>query len=683
MSDMPFSTQLLLERGQRILEKKSRLDVDNLSQIKDADWVKQGFFVYSPRTNKGEAVYHLEEIDRRNSALSSAYFKWIDSTPGGNLYINPKPQYTRYADPRSKCIVGNRDRVSVGAFNGNHGVGRYYSEAIDDPSQIVYMRFGVPQFNSLTQFFTGFFNVGHATAARTGRASSGFFQKVGYAVGLLVNVIYWPLLALQAVGTFYRFFFNKPSSKFYTLKPSMTLYWNAVIEIVNQIAVVKGILPTIMDKQNDTKVDQAYSFDKEALKNMHTLLPDIFTSEDGFIDVYSMAGKAQRVKDKMDKVLYDSFNEGVSSSDFTGFVKKVGQLHLNSAPGNHSFANALQRWIKGGSNQPENQETVEKAPNISADGSENLPPEPPGMNDIMNAEFNDGTAFVGFRVDYTGPVSESFSNSFTESDLAQKINSTSATAREFNFSLAGGNIAGGNAIGDAVQGVFDAAKSFVGGALEAFNASGLLALAGSAFVDIPKHWQSSMSQLPRANYTITLSSPYGNPISQMINIYIPLAMLLAAALPLSTGRQSYTSPLLCEYYDKGRSQTRLGMFESLSVSRGTGNMGFNKNDNAMSIEVSFTIADMSSVMHMPIGMGFFSGTVGVLDDQTSFTDYMNILGSAGLREQIYRWPTLARNVARTYRRAQSLVSPYKWAAVIHEKTPVGMLDAFYRGTDRS
>ena len=142
--------------------------------------------------------------------------------------------------------------------------------------------------------------------------------------------------------------------------------------------------------------------------------------------------------------------------------------------------------------------------------------------DDLDAEFRDGSSFAAFRVDHTGSMQESFGTSVIESDLSQKLNGISSQIREARFSFAEGNIMGG--LGGMVQGAVGAAMDVGKGLLDGatFGLSNILSgLAGSGFIDIPKHWQSSTATLPRANYTIQLVSPYNNPISQMMNIYIP------------------------------------------------------------------------------------------------------------------------------------------------------------------
>jgi hypothetical protein len=142
----------------------------------------------------------------------------------------------------------------------------------------------------------------------------------------------------------------------------------------------------------------------------------------------------------------------------------------------------------------------------------------------------------------------------------------------------------------------------------------MASLGGSAFVDIPKHWTSASAELGRSTYTVQLRSAYGNPVSQLMNLYLPLAMLLAGALPLATGPQSYTSPFICELYDRGRRQVRLGIIDSLQITRGVGNLGFDDQGNAMGIDVSFSVLDLSNLIYLPISQGLMSSAAQQLGD---------------------------------------------------------------------
>lgn len=654
-----------------------------MALMRDQHWVRQAFLVSGDK---------LALTDLQNRVFSTASRKYTDTTPGGNHCINPLPQFTRYADVRAT----NRFAGNAGVQDGSKGMGVYYSEAIDDNAQIIHMRFGVPQFNSMTTFFTGFYNTGAGQLARTGRAGSMFYM-LGRAAGFIVPLMSWKLLAVHLLGVGARFLMQKPSSKFYYLKPTMPLYWNAVTTMVNHLAVNRGIIPRVgNDEQKKLNGDPAGT--AEGISQLHELLPDIF-KKNGGIDVYAMANRAQRLERKhkanMERALANAPPGGYTTEQVSKIMQGVENQILSDTPPSLVGDNAgsydgsyLGRWfasnpsIPAGSNGPDSNSS-------SAVTEAILDTETAGESffNFLKAELDDGGAFASFRVNSTGPQTDTFSNTVGESELSSKINGMSSSARNTRFSFASGNVVGG-ALGTVLGGVIGAVQDFAAGAADSLSISGLAALGGSAFVDIPKHWQSSMAQLPHATYTVELRSPYGNPISQLINLDIPLAMLLAGALPLSTGKQSYTSPFLVEYYDQGRCQTRLGMIDSMTVTRGQGNLGYTKDGNALAIDVTFSIVDMTSVLHMPITEGFsilgaVGATVGgVFDEDTLFSDYMAVLAGMGLADQIYSWRKLMLNLTRTGANWNSFTDPSRFASFAADTMPGRLVSAFFKGTSR-
>jgi hypothetical protein len=236
------------------------------------------------------------------------------------------------------------------------------------------------------------------------------------------------------------------------------------------------------------------------------------------------------------------------------------------------------------------------------------------------------------------------------------------------------------------------------------------------------------------NYTINLVSPYGNRISQLLNLYTPLAMLLAMSLPIATGKQSYTSPFLCEIYDRGRCQSRLAMVDSLSVTRGTGNTGFNRQGHALGIEVNISFMDMSTVLAMPISQGFSNSAAGtgaelgavtggvigagggpltaiggaalgagiggaigagadainnaaqtigsIFDDDNTFTDYMAVLSGMGLTDQIYSMNKFKLNLTRAMTTWKTWYSTAHFASMAGDTLPGNLVSAVFRGTAR-
>lgn len=85
-----------------------------------------------------------------------------------------------------------------------------------------------------------------------------------------MSILSWKLLAVHLLGVGLRFAMGKPSSKFYYLKPTMPLYWNAVNSIVNQIAVNRGIVPRI-GGAGQSALNNNYEFSKDELNNLHSL----------------------------------------------------------------------------------------------------------------------------------------------------------------------------------------------------------------------------------------------------------------------------------------------------------------------------------------------------------------------------------------------------------------------------
>lgn len=656
-------------KANELLSKRSILNIDKVDKIKDIDWVKESMLVQDTT---------LDPLDEITRFYSSADSKFNDTTLGGNFVINPRPQFTRYCDPRAVGILSGRGDTDITSFTGNIGMGMYYAEAIDDTHQTIHMRFGVPEYNSLISFFTSFYDNETAQFAKSGRLPEKIGYHVAKSLGLVLNLVFWPLLVAHSIGVMARFFMRKPASKFYYLKSTMTNYWTAVTTMVNQMAVYKGMLPMKEDKIPFDTVEKAADMDQESMRAMQVMFPNLY-SDSGFFDIYKVANRAQRIKNLAELEMAEQA-KNMSYDGFREFSQKFvkDKLYYGQGRGLHE---ATKQWAgtkTGKLANPTSPVLDEHIRTPSREEPGKIPPDPDGWADHIKAEFMDGSQFATFRVDYTGPVDESFSSSTRESDISTTFNSLSAKGRSASFSFAGGNIDGG-----VLTGITDLIKGVSTGLMDAVHLSGLASLAGAAFVDIPQHWENSAANLPRMSYTMQLVSPYGNAMSQMINIYIPMAMLLSAALPISTGKQSYSSPFLVELYDQGKAQTRLGIIDSLTFVRGTTNLGFNKNKNFMSVDVSFSVKDLSSIMHMPINSGFSLNPLkGVFDEDTVYTDYLHVLASATLGQNIYPMRKLRENLANKANSFKALTSPARWIGAIHDMPYIGMIDAFYKDTDR-
>lgn len=651
--------------------------------IRNRDWVRQSFMVPE------EDIKRIPEVYRY---YHTALVKFVDGTPGGNICINPLPQPTLFADPPPDGSHSLRV--------GSHGLGSLYSEVFDDNKQVIHMRFGVPAFNSLESWLKTFYSPEAARLARTGRAPSALFY-VGKAVGFVVSLMFWPLLAANLIWRAAKFFFNKPSSKFYYLKPAMTQYWSAVQTIVNHIAVNMGI--TLHNSGKDSQgnptspeLNEDYTGDPIANRRLHEAFPDVI-EPNGYIDVFKMASKAQRLVNKQDEMI-NSLEMERAYGNINELANRFRAIYTTkmSATGGRSFQEYQDSWLKTQIANPEGgSDPTGEAIDVTYDDA--------SMWDFFKAEWNDGSSFVSFRVNNTGTVTESFSNEFKASEMGEKINSIAAQNRSRFFDFANGNV-GDGIVADTVEAVTGGLMDVINGVGTQMGMAGLAVLGGAAYADLPKHWESSSMNMSSSTYTMDLISYSGDKVSQLVHLWIPVAMILAGSLPLAAGKHAHTAPFLCEYYDKGKCQTRLGMIKSLTIERGGAtNITFNSDNRAMSVRVSFQIEHLEPIMAVPITEGFsltdtLKGMVlsaptkaigaafntdaldntsarlqalgqegtGLFDDDTIFSDYMSIIGSVSLRHQIYAIPKLKKRIALANYKSEQIKSESYWALLATE-----------------
>lgn len=694
-----------------------------IERKKNSDWTRQSFLL--PQSA-------IDDEQMRRRVLTSASYKFTDTTLGGNFAINAPPQFTRFADIKvggATDIIFSRaaglfQRVSdSGGFTSrrspSRGMGRYYSEAIDDNGQHVVMRFGVPEFNSLFGFLGGMYDPAMSAIARTGRNANLLTTAIGQTIGFFAALPFQPLIL---GGQVVRFFSESPTTKFYSMKPAMPLYWTAVNTMVNGIAVNMGLTARFLTAEQQKVIRNPQEPGNAEAQDFHQWLPDII-SETGIIDIFAVATRAQRLAHRNNLNLIQRLERNLESQDTRAelsrnLVSYIDEPVVETAP--PKLKDYIQTYSELAGNQNLTQESDSLTEslgnrskyNVTEDGNAG---EGNGWGtrffDFFEGERRDGSSFVTFRVDFSGTASESFSNSTREPDIAQRLNSASAQARTTRINLAQGNI-GDNPIANLAETAVAALGDILSNAADQLQISGLVgALAGSAFVDIPKVWDQSTANLPKMDYTIQLRSPYGNRYSRMQNLIIPLCMLLAGALPLSTGSRSYTAPFLCEAYCRGRASIRLGMIDSLSISRGEGNVGWNQDGEFLGIDVTFSIVDLSSVLHMPVaaaftatnatsgaitaaagagGEGFQGGvsatlaaiTKSVYEEDNSYTDYMGVLGSLSWQDMVYVSNKWRLNMTRQMRTFESWRSPAHAANWFGGTLPGRVINAISLGTDR-
>lgn len=639
--------------------------------VRDSNWVRKSFLLSGDKSDEESSIWRT---------WSTAYSKYVDTSLGGNFAINQLPQFTRYADLRTKGLSKDALRSKNQTSAAMSGMGRYYSEAIDDNAQLIHMRFGTARFNSLISFFTNFYDHEAGVLAREGRVPFSF-----YAGKIATTIVTLPL---QVVFTLFsganaaiNFFTGRPRSKFYYMVPAMALYWNRVNFMCNNIAATMGLVMRSFDQEAAAKnpdlrmteeVNETNDYKKFGWENYG----DVW-KEHGQVDMFQVANRAKRKENIQRKEI----EKIIGSSDKSNISKRIRNYYMNGTindPGGRStreylkahhesilgdMANMMSDAISNALNSMSADGTSTEASadgsssqlassdvkqdlytKVSRDADDNTAIVPGAIGnkfklaESFSADWAEGSQFVTFRVDSQGPVSESFSNSFQQSQIQQRMNQISSTASELRFSAANGNL-GIPGVDQLIQ----LATNVVTGGLDAIGFDSLIALAGQALVDIPQYYESSSTQFPSSNYNIELRAWSGNKICIFSQLIVPTVMLLAAALPMSTGLQSYTAPFLCELFSQGRNQIRLGMIKDLTISRGEGNVGWTRNHQPLGINISLNVAELSTLMHAPIDVGFkpLNPLKGIFDEDNAFSDYMSVLGGASMADMIYPTRKLA------------------------------------------
>jgi hypothetical protein len=254
----------------------------------------------------------------------------------------------------------------------------------------------------------------------------------------------------------------------------------------------------------------------------------------------------------------------------------------------------------------------------------------------------DGHLFIGFRIDKGMGGSESFSNSTGESQIAQLANEKYQQGKDAKFKTMGGDF-GDGVIASILSGVTDLLGGAITGAFSGLKMDPLgAALSGSAKIDIPEVWMSS-SYSRSASFTITCLAPYGDFETIFQSEYVPLACILAGALPRGTGHSSHSSPFVCQAYCKGVFSSPLCIIESLEITRGADQFGMNAARLPLKLTMNVTLKDLSPVMYMTMGSdrGILNSIIGTDDN---FGEYMMTLSGMGLRDRLSPFKSMRRKV---------------------------------------
>lgn len=546
--------------------------------------------------------------------------KCRDTSLGGNDAINCLPSYCENDDIIHPFTQTN---------HGLSGMGRVYSEVIDDAQQIMYLTFGIPEFNSVSSFYRDSVVPQLADLMNKGDASN-----LGYLLGSTVTTfITLPALPLLYLNRVLGGLDKTKITKYYDFSNKMALYYRCVNSIIVHLAVNMGLANdnllqsssgggagggtgSKVKDQTHLAIDRAASADGNGGSSG---LPEIFEKY-GF-DIYRIMCKKYWY---MDGITPDK----IQSTDQALKEMAGAQTVTNTTTQSASAAASAASSAAGGG--------VAGVAAGAAAAAKNYTEK---MFRSFSGTLYDAQMFVGFRIEKSVDSSESLANQTGESEIAQTLNSKSQAARNFSFSMMNGNI-GDGAVSNTVESIFGAIGGMAKGVADTLGISGVTSvLTGSGVIDIPEVWTGS-SFSKSYSFTIKLRAPYGHPVSIMQSIYVPLALLLGGALPRAVGPAAYTSPFLCRAYCKGMFAVPLGIIDSMTITRGSDQHGWTYKRLPTAVDVSFTIKDLSPAMYLAV-----AGTGGILSDlanafdnvfgqNSSFQEYLMTLSGMGLPERI-------------------------------------------------
>jgi hypothetical protein len=698
-----------------------------INMLDNNDWQRTCFLVNEDK---------LPKLDRDHRFTSDARIKYGDTTMGGSMEINPPPQWCRYADIKvsgilagrpagidnpiySNGFAGENSRGEARSPVGSRGYGRRYSEMMNDNGTFLTLRFGLPKTNPLLNFFGRFYDAEASAVARTGQGTDLFF-KGGRILGTIMGYAVAPAIM---VGRALYFFAGVQVTKYYYLEPKMHLFWQAANNIANTLAVNRNIIPRVGGRgESKAEIEQR----AQEIAAYNRCLPDIFRKEGG-IDLMAVSTRYSRLslrfqhRVNMIATKAESLQGFVGSlanwlvkTNSTGFGGLVDANPMNIEDYISEYLEDEENWVKA-----QDQDNAVLTAKMQEGNRANY-----GFSEKVQSTalsvLNDGNQFITYRVNNPGSSTESFSNSAGESAAQGKYNGIVSSARSLRFDAAEFQTGVG-----LVDSFMSGVKSVAAGIATSLSVDGLSAFMGNAFVDMPQVWQSASASLPRPSFTIHLRSWSGSPMAQFQRIWAIVSMLLAGVLPLSTGPASYTAPLLCEAYCKNICSIKLGMIDSLTLTRAVGNLSRNREGDPMGIDISFSIMDMTSLIAMPISTdigaingfaqtvgvaadgiyntakgvitgeegtsrtgqvvaagaaSFVTGDTKVFDDSNPFNDFMAVLGGLSLVEQVYSLQKYRLNLTRQIAAYDSALSVSSTMNQLSGSTPGRLLSAITRGT---
>jgi hypothetical protein len=554
------------------------------SQDDNGSWVKApygGFILGSPFENLADQLAYINEgyVDNTDLTLQKDGINKFMAEYNAQQELGAFPAVDDtaiggidYMNPLWQFNIDD-DIVWPGQQidNEGNGLGRVYTEMYDENARVLWLSFGTPKFISLSEYYAGAAdsNIAAIMSNSNTTLTYKFMSLVGTGIRIAFTLPFYPLIGIYKT---IKYVANKLSriqvNKYYEMIPRPDLYYKVVDTILAHLSVGMNLYPDATSNDiPDALIQDRINHLPEILQSGPDILYILTTRQRRRREGNDKSMTSQKVVDDLNKNVYNLRSE-------------------NEDDGNWLYA-------------------------------------------LLNRSILKEHNYVGFRIERGTDFSETVSNNTGQAEIAQKLNGMTNAGREASFAVSHGNY-GDNPVAKVAGMVRDtlvAAVKTVGDIANAGDAITIVSQ-GTGFFDVPDVWQGS-SFSKSYSFDIQLRARYGDPLTIYQSIYIPLAMLMAGAFPIGTGKNMYTSPFLVQAFSKGLFSIPTGIIESMTIKRGLPEHGWTHDFLPTAVDVSISIKDMSPAMFLSL---FDSNLLHLLDGNDSMKMYLGTLSGLSISE---------------------------------------------------
>lgn len=225
------------------------------------------------------------------------------------------------------------------------------------------------------------------------------------------------------------------------------------------------------------------------------------------------------------------------------------------------------------------------------------------INTSLTDVMVDKICSVQFMVE-PGSFEEQYTNNAEPSFISNSINAISSDIGQEIAFITGSNVDLGllENVTDFLGDTLSTATNFLSGLVEPISGGFTTNLFNGALNSIkgqkmiyPKIYKTSDSSM-NYNFTINLSTPYGDIYNYYMNIVVPLMHLLALVAPRMVTANSVTSPFLVQAFIPGICTCQLGLISNMTVTKNKSGHAVSVNGFPLEITVTFTIDELYNAM---------------------------------------------------------------------------------------